>query len=269
MDVPARVSANRRLFIVSSFVLGSVLLSTAALSMGARPKHQRNSLPKLEDETGSFRLVSMERITEQFFVMRVQNISPKVITAYGDAVCNVPESSTDYTLGDFSIAPGEVVEQLMAVKVLSDNCDPDVTQPTVTINAVIFDDRTYAGESRFATGILEGRRGEKIQLQRINVLLTKALKSPDAGEVTAIDRLEAQIAALPIDAETLAVRGGLSTAKQRASHLLEELRQWRQSGLTTQAARDTQLRGELAGISNLKGGLERLISLNEKWISRY
>jgi hypothetical protein len=95
------------------------------------------------------------------------------------------------------------------------------------------------------------------------------LKWSDAGEPSAIDRLKAEIESLTIDeGEAPAVRGGFSTARQRVSYLLEELKQWHQSSLAAQSVHDP-IRAELAGIKSLKEGIEKLISLNEKWISRY
>ncbi len=269
MDSQKNLSTSHRLFIVSSIVLGTLLLSTSLLTAGARRSQQKSSLPIVKDNTGSFRLINLERIDNRF-VMRMQNTSKKAITAYGNAVCDVPESSTDYSIGDYSIQPGDVVEIMMPIKVVADKCDPAITQPTITILAVVFDDRTYGGEFRWAKGILDNRRGEKIQLKRINGLLTKALKWSDAGEPTAIDRLKTEIESLPIDeGEAPAVRSGLSTAKQKASYLLEELKQWHQSSLAAQSVHNIPIRGELAGINGLKEGIEKLINLNEKWISRY
>jgi hypothetical protein len=119
-------------------------------------------LPILKDDTGSFRLVSLERI-DDWLKIRMQNTSKKTITAYGDAVCDVPESSTDYTIGDHPILPGDVVEIMMPIMVVPHKCGPAITQPTITILAVIFDDRSYAGEFRWAKGILDNRRGETSQ----------------------------------------------------------------------------------------------------------
>src|ERR1700732_3703646 len=167
MDSQTSLSTKPRLFVISSVVLGSVLLSTAVLSSSASRRQQEMSLPTVKDNTGSFQLISLERLDHRF-VMRVQNTSQKVITAYAKAVCGFPESATDYTLGDQSIGPGEVVEMDTPAKAVSEHCGYAKTQPTITILAVVFDDRTTAGEYEWAKGILDDRRGEKIQLIRIN-----------------------------------------------------------------------------------------------------
>ena len=221
------------------------------------------------DNTGSLNLLSQERIDRRFET-RMQNTSNKSITAYVTAVCNVPESSTDFAIGDHSIEPGGIVEITTPVATLSNMCGSAITHPTITILAVVFDDRTSRGEFRFAKGVLDNRRGNRIQLKRINDLLTKALKWPDADKPTAIERLGDQIAALPVDEEEdPAVRGGLSDAKERALYLLSELKQWYQSSLTSKSRQNVTVRGELAGTDSLPMGIEKLVALNEKWISRY
>jgi len=200
----------------------------------------------------------------------MKNTSKKAITAYVKAVCDVPESSTDYTIGDDLIEPGEVVDITTPVQAVRDKCGVGIAQPNITILAVVFDDRTYAGEVQWATGILEDRRGNKIQLKRINRLLAKASKWPDVSQPVALKRLKAEIAALPVEEEEApAVRSGLSDAKQRALFLLDELKQRHEKSLTTQSRVIIPTRGEMQGIRSIREGIDKLISLNEKWISRY
>jgi hypothetical protein len=269
MDSTRSLSTKQRLFVVCSFVLGATLLSTAALSSSARRSQREVSLPIVKDNTGSFGFIGLERLDGRFEA-RMQNTSKKAITAYVTAVCDVPESSTDYTIGDHLIEPGEIENVTVPNEAVPDKCGSTITQPTITILAVVFEDRTYAGEFQLAKSILDDRRGDKIQLKRINRLLAEALKGPDAGEPAAIERLKTEIAALPVDeGEPPAVRGGLSIAKQRALYLLDELKQWHQKSLTSQSRRNIPIQGELAGIDSLPEGIQKLVRLNEKWISRY
>jgi hypothetical protein len=269
MEFSSILSTKQRLFVISSIVLGCLLLSTAVLSASGRRGQREVSSPSVIDKTGSLNLLSQERIDRRFET-RMQNTFNKSITAYVTAVCDTPESSTDFAIGDHSIEPGGIVEITTPVATLSNMCGSAITHPTITILAVVFDDRTSRGEFRFAKGVLDNRRGNRIQLKRINGLLTKALKWPDADKPTAIERLRDQIASLPVNEEVdSTVRGGLSDAKQRALHLLDELQQWHQNSLNSQSRQNIPVRGELAGIDNLRKGLEKLITLNEKWISRY
>jgi hypothetical protein len=268
MDSTKTLSFKQRLFIILNIVLGALLLTTAVLSSNGYYKKE-DKLPILKDSSGIFKLISMEK-NDHEIVMKVQNTSKKAITAFTKGVCGVPESSRDYSIGSSSIQPEEIVEINTPVETVLGNCDSSKSQPTITILAVIFDDKTYAGEYQWAKGILDERRGLMKQLKRINNLLAQALKWPDAGQTTALERLKEQIAALPVEeGEELAIQGGLSSAKQRALHLLDELAQWQQKSLTTQSVDSIPIRGELAGIHNLQEGIRKLISLQEKWISKY
>lgn len=264
-------SAKRRLFIVSSVVLGCVLLGAGALSTRQGLSQQQDNLPEVKTEAESFQFVSIEK-TEYFFVMRMQNISNKAITAYMGSTCGVPGFGGDLTLGDRTINPGEVEEILISVRSVHDDCTSPSRQPiiTMTMRMVIFDDRSSEGDFKWAQAILDDRRGQKIQLKRINRLMKKALKWPDAGEPAAIEKLKAQISSLPEDEEeSPTVSGGLSGAKQRVLFLLGELEKWHQSSLGIQSGYNLAPRGELDGISNVQEGFASLIKLNDKWISRY
>lgn len=84
---------------------------------------------------------------------RMQNTSKKTITAYVTAVCDVPESAVDYAIGDDSIGPGEAVEITTSIRAVLSMCGPTKTQPTITVLATVFDDRTYGGEFQWVKGI--------------------------------------------------------------------------------------------------------------------
>jgi len=261
------LSIKERLFVATSFCLGSILLTAGLFAASGTRIQRTDTIPLVQDKTGAFQLINAERIEDRF-VLRLQNTSRRIITAHAQAVCDVPESSTDYTIGDSSIAPGASIELVIPAKVLSANCGPEISQPVVTIVTAIFEDKTYAGDFRWAKGIFDDRKGQRVQLKRINDVLSKALKR--SGEATTLEEVRAEIDSLPIDeAEAPAVRGGLSTAKRRVLYLLGELGQWDQARSTAQSGHSIALRQELAGIKSLKEGIQRLVNLNEKWISRY
>lgn len=269
MDSIKSLPTMQRLFVVCCVVLGAILLSSATLSSSGRLNQKEISLPILKDNTASFNLISQERLDRRY-VTRIQNASKKVITAYVTAVCDVPYSATDYTIGDYPVQPGDVVELSIPIGALPDKCRAAMTQPTIAILAVVFDDQTYGGEFIWAKGILDQRLGKKIQLERINSLLTQALKWSDIGEPVALKRLKDKIISLPInEGENSAVQAGLSEAKQRALYLLEEIEQWHQRSLTSQSTRNIPIRAELTGIDSIPRGLNKFITINEKWISRY
>jgi hypothetical protein len=77
MDSTRSLSTKQRSFVVCSFVLGAILLSTAALSSSARRSQREVSLPIVKDNTGSFNLISQEWI-DRTSVTWMQNTSNKV-----------------------------------------------------------------------------------------------------------------------------------------------------------------------------------------------
>jgi len=263
------LSTKQRLFIVSSVVLGTILLTASVLSSNGRRSQHEVSLPTVKNKTSSLQVIDIEKL-QTWFVTRVQNTSSKAITAYVMAVCDVPESATDYSIGPDSIEPGKVIEIITPVRALSDKCTSATTQPSITILAVVFDDRSTEGEYEWAKGILDDRRGLKIQLKRINRLLREALVRADRDEPKAIERLKAEISSLPIDegAEP-SVRGGLSAAKERVLFYLTELEQWHPRAVSSASAQNVSSRAEFAGVTRIEEGIARIASLNEKWISKY
>jgi len=276
MDRQPALSTKQRLFIVSSGIVGTILLSVSmsVLSSGGRPaQQQRESLPLVKSHTESLQFLNTEK-ADFGFITRMRNNSKKSITAYAVSLCDVPLFSEDFSIGQDSIGPGETLEIKTPIQTVSHQCG-DAIQPIITILAVVFDDQTSEGKFKWAKGILDNRRGEKIQLKRINRLLREAVRWADADKPAGIDRLKSQIAALTVDEEELpvSVRGGLVSAKDRTLHLIAELEQWHSKGPDIQSKSKsnppTSLRAELAGISNLREGFAKLLNLNEKWISKY
>ncbi len=273
MNSPTGLSTKQRLFIVSSLIIGSIMLSVSlsVLSSSGRPQQARESLPPVvNSHTGSVQFISTEK-ADFGFITRMRNNSKKSITAYAVSLCNTPLFSTDYSIGDNSIGTGQTFEIRVPIQAVSNNCG-DIAQPIITFLAVVYDDRTTEGDFGWAKGILDNRRGEKIQLKRINRLLTHAGNWTDADKPAAIERLKSEIAALPVDeGELPSVRGGLASARDRILYLIGELEQWhsRTRGIQSKSGSDASLRAELTGISNLREGFAKIITLNEKWISKY
>lgn len=269
MTPSASFSTRERLFIVFSIVLGFMLLTANALSSGRRPVQEEASLPVVKNKTISLKFIGLERV-ETRFVTRMLNTSDKAITAYVMAVCDVPESATDYSIGSNSIAPGKIVEISTPVRALSDKCTSPATRPSITVQAIVLDDRSTEGDYEWAKGVLDDRRGLKIQLKRINRLLREAAEWADRDEPKAIERLKAEVSSLPVDeGEEPAVRGGLSAAKDRVLFYLTDLEQWHQSNVSSASVQHVSSRAEFAGITRIKEGIARLVTLSETWISKY
>lgn len=67
-------STKERLFIVSSVVLGSILLTANALSSGGRPGQSEDNLPIVKNKTSSLQFIGIEKVQTRF-VTRMQNTS--------------------------------------------------------------------------------------------------------------------------------------------------------------------------------------------------
>lgn len=279
MESSDGLSTKQRLFVVLSIVLGCVLLTASAVSSSRKPAHhqqevslsqQEVSLPIVKSQTESLRFINTEKVDFRF-ITRMQNVSKKSITAYAVSLCNAPLFATDYSIGNDSIGPGKIVEISTPIQTVAHTCG-NLSQPIITILAVVFDDRSTGGEFTWAKGILDSRRGEKIQLKRINRLLTEAANWADADKPAGIERLKSEITALPVDeGELPSVRGGLASARDRTLYMIAELEQWNSGGpgIQSESNQHTTLRAELAGVRNLREGFAKLISLNEQWISKY
>lgn len=258
---------------MSSIVAGTIILtvSLTVLSSGGRPAQQRRDvLPVVKSQTKSLEFIDTEK-TDFGFTIRMRNISSKSITAYTVSLCDTPLFAEDFSIGDRSVEPGTALEINISSANVTHQCGA-ASEPTLTILAVVFGDRSTEGEFLWAKGILDDRRGQKIQLKRINRLLAKAAASPAADGPGGIETLKSDIAALPIDeAEAPAVRGGFATAKQRTLAIIAELEEWQSRGSAIQSGstRPIPLRAELAGVTSLQQGFVKLISFNEKLISKY
>lgn len=124
----------------------------------------------------------------------------------------------------------------------------------VTVLAVVFEDKTGAGDERLVSEVLETRQGVKKQLMRFGVLLRQTLASANV-DATTIDNLDAQLDSSIDDdsSDSGGVRLGQRKARQQIRHDLEALRRRVsiepqfdiRNGLTTIGKRHTQRVAEI------------------------
>ena len=95
----------------------------------------------------------------------------------------------------------------------------------VSVLAVVFEDKTGAGDERLVEEVLETRRGVKKQLIRFGVLLRQILASPNV-DATALEKLNTQLDGPVNDdfSDSGGVRLGQSKARQQIRHDLEALK---------------------------------------------
>jgi hypothetical protein len=252
-------SSSKPVVLILLFV---ALLSASVMTSRALPEPQRQELPQVRNETESFQLVSVEKIGD-LLQLRLKNTSKRAITAYKIGYSNGWQTGIDYLIGDDVVAPGEIEEFRTPFNNLSSSDDPTSPQ-TVTILAVVFDDRSSEGDFKAADDILNNRLGQKIQLERINRLIKGVLKSPDSNTPAALSRLKSQIASLSEDqgkGQPRAIHTGLYYMKQQVLKQIEELEQWQRDGKAL-------LRTELYGSVNLQDALVKIKELGEKRIPK-
>ena len=252
-------SSSKPIFFVLLLV---AFLSVGGMSSRALPEPQKEELPQVRNETESFQLISIERIG-YLLQLRLKNTSKKAITAYKIGYNNGWQTGIDKIIGDDIVAPGEIEEFRTPFSNLS-NSDGPTSPQTVTILAVVFDDRSSEGDFQAADDILNDRLGQKIQLERINRLIQGVLKSPDGNTPAALSRLKSQIASLSEDqgkGQPRAIHTGLYYMKQQVLKLIEELEQWQRDGKAL-------LRTELYGSVNLQDALVKIKELGEKRIPK-
>ena len=252
-------SSSKPVVLILLFV---ALLSASVMTSRALPEPQNQELPRVRNETESFQLISVERLG-YLLQLRLKNTSKKAITAYKIGYSNGWQTGIDKILGNEVVAPGEIEEFRTPFSNVSNSDDP--TSPrTVTILAVVFDDRSSEGDFQAADDILNDRLGQRIQLERINLLIQGVLKSPDTNTPAALGRLKAQIASLSEDqgkGQPRAIHTGLYYMKQHVLKQIEELEQWQRDG-------KDMLREELYGSVNLQDALVKLKKLGEKRIPK-
>jgi hypothetical protein len=199
----------RRLFLLVTLLVLSTAIAAGIYSRG------RQSKPKsLTDSVEIVEKIAGDGATKIAF----RNVSNKNINALQLAVSG-SVFTVEFLDADESkqkLPPGEIYQEWFP------------TTPTsgidVSVLAVVFDDKTGAGDSRLVQEVLETRRGVKKQLMRFGVLLRQSLASANIDGTT-LDKLTAQIDKSVEDApsDSGAVRLGQRKAKQQIRHDLEAL----------------------------------------------
>jgi len=205
----------RRIFLLVTLLVLSTAIVAGIYSPG------RQSKPKsLTDAVEIVEKIAGDGATKIAF----RNVSNKNINALQVAVSGsvFTVEFLDADEPKQKLPPGEIYQEWFPTR---------TSGVDVSVLAVVFDDKTGAGDSRLVQEVLETRRGVKKQLMRFGVLLRQSLSSPNI-DATTLDKLTAQIDESVEDApfDSGAVRLGQRKAKQQIRHDVEALKRQPSNG---------------------------------------
>ena len=196
-----------------SFLLVTLLVLSTAIAAGIYSRG-RQSKKSLTDAVEIVEKIAGDGATKIAF----RNVSKKNINALQVAVSGsvFTVEFLDADEPNQKLPPGEIYQEWFPTR---------TSGIDVSVLAVVFDDKTGAGDSRLVQEVLETRRGVKKQLMRFGILLRQSLASPNI-DATTLDKLTAQIDESVEDApfDSGAVRLGQRKAKQQIRHDVEALK---------------------------------------------
>ena len=202
------------LILVGFSSLGALLWSSSLYGRQSKPKSLTDTVEIVERIAG-------EGATKIAF----RNVSNKNINALQVAV-----SGSVFTVEFLDadepkkrLPPGEIYQEWFPTTPASDI--------DVSVLAVVFDDKTGAGDSRLVQEVLETRRGVKKQLMRFQVLLKQSLAAASI-DATTLDKLKAELDKSVDDnpSDSGAMRLGQRKAKQQIRLDLEALKRRSSNG---------------------------------------
>ncbi len=151
---------------------------------------QPDQEPRVINNTKSLEVVRLERSLDRYY-MWVKNNSSKNIVAYTILVIHEYGSSG---MGLRNIHPpfaaGATSEEIL---ISNSNAEKN----GISIPVVIFDDGSFEGDVKLATGFLVNEQGQRIQAPHVLRMVEQALEADDAGMRAAFERLESQLWVIP------------------------------------------------------------------------
>lgn len=178
--------------------------------------------PQTVNLTQKFQIVGLRR-EGSHYILTLQNQYAKPINSYSIGVGARSKVTTDLTIGDLVIAPGETARVTVVASELRGPAGA-FAKPIVVLG-VTFEDGSDDGDHETISEIKGRRLGVSLQLKRILPLLHAAMNSKGDGAAT-LRGLREQIQSLPESPDAGSspfVTTGLTSAKQDLLLLLQEL----------------------------------------------
>ena len=167
-------------------------------------------LPEVENRLKSTEVVGLEKgDSADQYLLSLRNKGPKNVI---DLEIIMPTGGTRHEWGSLErplIPAGAIYKISISAqtvgRITEAGFEPNLVQPRGVINAALFDDGTYEGDSVSAATMEARHRGRDLQLRRIIALLEKALGSEDQASVTTIESVEEDIYSLGVDSDAATI----------------------------------------------------------------
>jgi len=239
------------LFIVL-VLLGLVLASQPA---GKKPRHQNTRQEnlirpidqiediKISNRTSSFTPVEIKKISADLFAVTYRNDYAKNITGFEVSIGGM-RIQTELTLGGDErefILPGRTFQETYAPQ-------EGLERIGVQILAVVFDNGTGDGDTKYVKEITDYRMGMTTERQRLLKLLDQVLASKNQDIAIALGALEAQLtAAIPSTQQDSKLDNVAVGIRNESRRILDEIRMLKakHQSAQTDAEEAEQLRNDL------------------------
>ncbi|HKY41939.1 MAG TPA: hypothetical protein VJM50_02510 [Pyrinomonadaceae bacterium] len=209
---------NKKRFSRAAVFFIICVVSLLLTGWGLSPNSTKANNLRVTNQTTAFHVENAEIIGDRLN-LSLRNVSEKTINGFR-LTFNRTLLQTDFSLGRFSIAPGQIEER-------SYPCDPDELSQELEIEVVVFTDRSFDGSITAANAILDRRDGMRTQLQAVQKLLDSALETSDDQFPATVGQLASQLASLPEEggpgAKGRALRFGLRDAKADVKNMLRSV----------------------------------------------
>jgi hypothetical protein len=181
-----------------TFGVGLGVVQKTERQVDARQTRFSNEIPTTRSLAAEFKIESVLGNRKEGYQVTLRNDYNKGVVAFdigqGSATGDRAVMIRELLYQDQVIAPG-------ATWVEYQPYDPDMEKLGLTVFGVVFDDGTGAGLPDSIRQIKHLRLGRKLQLERLRPILKRALELTDSNPLLAIETLESEVLALPIESE--------------------------------------------------------------------
>lgn len=150
---------------------------------------------RVNTKTSSFDVINVDREGDRIAVT-FQNNYDKAITAFSLAINN-SRTNFEFIDTDKIIPPGHTTVKEYRLPNQPQRSEGRTSEDTITVLAVVFDNKSGDGERKIIQEILDTRTGDKIQLKRILPILCELLDQPDANLSAGLSMAKSRINNLP------------------------------------------------------------------------